>query len=279
MKQKIKAFALRNAPRVALHLLSVRSRKHAQRYYARSGHAEIGKRIADRYGDRVLSGPFEGIRLPDESFKEHLAPYLLGVYEAELHAIWETLFAGNYRQVLDIGAKFGYYALGIAACLPHSEVVAFDTDPWARSVIAKASLMNDCRERTVIKGYCGPEWLRDHLQEDALILSDCEGFESVLVDPKSISKLSSAVMVIETHDQEVIGVTNDLIERFAHSHVITEIRNDESMRKSPVDLGFLSENEQRIAISDLRPDQSWLVMLPRTGAHAWCRDLLVSLHS
>ncbi len=86
-------------------------------------------------------------------------------------------------------------------------------------------------------------------------------------------------MVIETHDQEVIGVTNDLIERLAQSHVITEIRNDESMRKSPVDLGFLSENEQRIAISDLRPDQSWLVMLPRTGAHAWCRDPLATTNS
>ncbi len=249
-------------PGLALGILSARARRHSQRYHARSGHVEIGKQIADHYGKQVLSGPFKGIRLPEESFQEHAAPYLLGVYESELHGVWQTFLAGEYKQVLDIGAKFGYYAVGIASRLPNAHVIAFDTDRWARRVIAEGSLLNSCQDRLEIRGFCDLRWLQNHLEENAFIVSDCEGFESVLFQPNMIPQLASAVMVIETHDQEVHGVTDDLMERFKHSHRIMEIRSDESQRESPVKLSFLSDQQKSVALSDLRPDQSWLVMVP-----------------
>jgi hypothetical protein len=268
MKKKIKDLVLQKMPSLALSIFSTRARRHSQRFYARSGHVEIGKMIANHYGKRVLSGPFEGIQLPDESFKEHLAPYLLGVYESELHVVWQTLLAGEYKQVLDIGAKFGYYAVGIATRLSNAHVVAFDTDHWARRAIANASMLNGCQERVEIRGVCDLSWMQDKLEDNAFIVSDCEGFEGILFEPHSIPRLASAVMVIETHDQEVPGITADLIKRFNQSHQIIEIKSDESKRESSVDLSFLSEQQKIIALSDLRPDQSWLFMVPKTGGPA-----------
>lgn len=268
VKKWVKSIALRTVPNLAIPYFSARARRHAHQVYQEWGCSTIVRAIAERYGDRVLSGPFRSVRLPTASFLEHAAPYLLGVYESELHSVWEVLLQGEYPQVLDVGAKFGFYAVGLASRLPQTNVVAFDTDSWASKAIVEMRTINGCDGRLVIERLCDVHWLRRHLRAGALIVSDCEGYEGILFDPQVVPLLSQAVMVIETHDHEVAGVTQVLLERFGQSHLILVVPSGSVDRESPVDISFLSESEVGLALSDVRPQQSWLVMIPKDGMHS-----------
>ena len=79
----------------------------------------------------VLDGPFKGLLLPASAREEHIGPYLLGTYERELHGAWRKILTGQYNAVIDIGAKIGYYAGGLARHFPSTPSIAFDTDWWA----------------------------------------------------------------------------------------------------------------------------------------------------
>jgi hypothetical protein len=262
-RKNLKAVLCNASPEVAIPFFSARTRKHAQTHYSRLGCDEILRQIIVRYGDRVLSGPFVGMQLPKCSYSEHLAPYLLGVYESELHPSWDAIMSGCYSQIVDIGAKFGYYAVGLTRRLSSGDVVAFDTDPWARDAIVNASEINGVRKRIEVLGFCDVKWLKTNLKDQAMILCDCEGFEDHLLDPQAVTALKTSVVVVETHDHQVPGVTERLRQRFLESHEIIEIPSNESQRLSPVDLGFLTKRQQELAISDLRPEQSWLVCVPK----------------
>jgi hypothetical protein len=60
-----------------------------------------------------VGGPFAAIDLTASADAEHLGPFLLGVYERELDGAWARIFRGEDTQILDVGAKFGYYAVGL----------------------------------------------------------------------------------------------------------------------------------------------------------------------
>jgi hypothetical protein len=254
-------------PGIAIPYFSSRARDHAQRYFESAGIHAIGREILSRYGETVLSGPFRGLKLPRSSFSEHVSPYLLGVYESELHAIWEALCLGDYRQIIDVGAKFGYYAAGLSMRLADVPVFAFDTDRWARDAIGEIRTINRLEDRIRVLGFCDLNWLRQHLSPGALVVSDCEGYEGTLLDPVQAPALLSASIVVELHEHESPGVAKLLRNRFGKSHRICELMSDEAQRLAPVDLSFLSPQQAAAAMSDLRPKQSWLVMVPKASTN------------
>lgn len=131
------------APQWTASRLAARSRAHSHRVVTDHGLDRLGRTLIDRLGRQVLSGPFEGLTLSPMCEQEHLGPFLLGVYESELDSAWDQILRGTYRQVLDVGAKFGYYAVGLARCYPATEVVAFDIDPWAQDALREMVSAND----------------------------------------------------------------------------------------------------------------------------------------
>ena len=128
--------------------------------------------------------------------QELIGPCLLGTYEEELQPAWDAVFRGRYPQILDVGAKVGYYAVGLAARYPESRVLAFDIDPWARRAIAEMVAANRASNVEVL-GACGPDWLAKHLAPGAFILSDCEGYEGELLCSAPIPNLATATLIIE----------------------------------------------------------------------------------
>src|SRR6478672_6897407 len=63
----------------------------------------------------VQHGPFKGMKYPGvNSVGSALIPKLLGSYERELHPLIDSICAGQYDQVVDIGCAEGYYAVGLA---------------------------------------------------------------------------------------------------------------------------------------------------------------------
>lgn len=201
------------------------------------------------------------------TYAEQIGPFLLGVYESELDDAWATVRRGDYRQIVDVGAKFGFYAVGLARMYPKARVFAFDTDWWARKAVRQMAAANGT-PNVEVKGFCTPRWLMENVREDAFILSDCEGFEDVLFNSEVIATLGSATLIIETHDCFVPGVLDRLRLAFKKTHVV-RTAGPVSCRRSPgVDLGFLSDRERRLASEEVRPDQVWLLCLPKCGPNA-----------
>jgi hypothetical protein len=165
--------------------------------------------------------------------------------------------------IVDVGAKFGYYAIGLARKCPRADVVAFDTDPWARRAILEMMRANEVAN-VRIRGFCSRSWWSSNLVANSLIISDCEGYEAELFSSDT-SAFASCTLVIETHDMWVPGVTEALTQRFQESHEISRIESLD-YRVSPVDISFLPTELVRLATSEPRPAQCWLVCRPHVPA-------------
>ena len=100
---------------------------------------------------------------------EHIGPRVLGTYEMELHAWWNDISRCRFNQIIDVGAQFGFYAIGLALTFPETDVVAFDPDWWARSALQEMMTVNRT-SRVSIRPLCDPAWLRENLRENVLIV-------------------------------------------------------------------------------------------------------------
>lgn len=264
VKRSIKSLLYRVAPRSATALMSARARAHSQRVVAGWGCDRVNRALVERFGGAVQEGPFAGMTLTPMTQAEQIGPYLLGVFESELDGAWEIIFKGRYGQVIDIGAKFGYYAVGLARRFPGTPVVAFDTDWWARKALREMAAANATPGLTV-RGFCSPDWLASNVAQAALIVSDCEGYEDTLFPHGSLEHLRAATLLIETHDCFVPGVSDRLRADFSATHEVIGYGSESGRRESNRPLDFLSEDERRLALHEVRPPQQWLLCLPRTG--------------
>jgi hypothetical protein len=255
------------SPRAAIALESARSRSHSHRVIAGWGCGAVNESLIERFGDRVTGGPFQGMTLTPMTRREQLGPYLLGLYEQELHPVWERLFRNSFPQIVDVGAKFGYYAVGFARQFPESRVVAFDTDHWARHALREMVAANRV-SNVEVRSFCDPGWLAANLRDGALVVSDCEGFEGHLFASRPIPALSTATLVIETHDVFVPGTVSRLKSALALTHEIETIPSGASERDALPDLGFLNERERDLATQEVRPPQLYLVCTPKSGPSA-----------
>jgi hypothetical protein len=249
------------APETTTALLSARSRAHSHRLVQEWGLGKLTHKLIERFGPTVQSGPFRGLTLTPMTLAEHLGPFLLGTYEAELHPWLEEVGRGSYSQLLDVGAKFGYYAVGLARYHPGSRVVAFDTDWWARKATREMAVANRTPNVETV-GFCSPAWLEKYLEPNSFILSDCEGYEATLFGDCHARALDSATLLVEIHDNLLAGVGARVRQRFAHSHDMRTVANT-GERLSPVNLEFITLEERRSALHEVRGPQEWLFLTPK----------------
>ncbi len=249
------------APRSAATLDAVRARAHSHRLVKEWGLYDLNQKIIQAFGRQVQEGPFAGLVLTPMCDAEHLAPFLLGVYESEIDEAWRVALAGRYGQVVDVGAKFGYYAVGLARAFPEAHVIAFDTDPWARKALREVAAAN-ARTNLDIRGFCEPAWFNRELKDGALILSDCEGFEGTLFEQVTTSALRTATLIVETHDNLVPGVHDRVVAVLRQTHRLRTFDNSSERRLSGRPLDFLPEPERESAQHEVRGDQRWLLAVP-----------------
>jgi hypothetical protein len=263
IKQNVKRLLFAAAPQTATALFSARARAHSHQLVKEWGLESLNRKLVAHLGWSVVSGPFAGMTLSPSAAREHLGPFLLGTYEFELHAWLAALLRGRFSQVIDVGAKFGYYAVGFARAFPSTPVVAFDTDWWARRATMEVARANSVENRLSIQAYCSPRRLGEVLSHNALVISDCEGYEGELFAAPN-PRLASATLVIELHEAASPGVTDAIRNRFARTHNIESVSTT-SVRHppAPVDLSFLSPEEAKAAMTEVRLPQEWLLLTPR----------------
>ena len=154
VKQLLRRAPQTVAPRTAIAVMAARSRAHSHVLIREWGLRALNERLVAELGRRVVSGPFRGLVLTDATLAEHIGPLLLGTYESELHPTWERVFEQRFDQVLDVGAKFGYYAAGLAIRYPDAESVTFDVDWWARRATREVARANGVEQRVRVEGFC-----------------------------------------------------------------------------------------------------------------------------
>ena len=266
MKRWLKRALLASAPKWTTQLLSARARAHSHRMVREWGLADITEKLLATFGPVVQSGPFRGMTLGPMTHREHLGPFLLGTYEAELHPWFDSTEGNRYAQIIDVGSSFGYYAVGLARIFPNIPLIAFDTDWWARAATREMAIENRT-PNVKVAGFCSPAWLDQSLRPKSLVMCDCEGYEGELLTRTTSPSLNSATLIVETHEEACPGVTDRIRRRFAETHLVSTVTaNLDSVPVPPVDLSFLTLDEARLAIREVRGPQTWLLLTPEASS-------------
>jgi hypothetical protein len=237
--------------------------RHMRRFEHRLGLDRLAQQFITRNGHSVLSGPFAGMIYNRQSVGSTLLPKLIGSYEEELHPTLAHIFDRGYNVIVDVGCAEGYYAVGLARKMPTARVYAFDIDPWGRSLCRKMAILNNVSDRVTVAGRCETDDLQRLLSDRALVVCDCEGFEIHLLQPKIVPALMTTDILVELHDHLQPGVTAELQARFAATHDFQLITGRERLRAEYSCLHFLSAEEQQLALSEFRVDQTWAFISAR----------------
>jgi hypothetical protein len=266
LKSAVKRFAHAAAPRLAVAVSAQRARRRSHRLLKEWGLWDLNQRLIAEYGNQVLDGPFKGLTFSPLPRAEHIGPYLLGIYEAELHETWRQLLSRDYSAFVDVGANFGYYAVGLARRFPNRKVVAFDVDWWARKAVAEMSAANGTSNLS-IEAWCDPSWLAVNLKDHSLIISDCEGYEGALFCEQIVPAFATCTFVIELHEAFVPGVTERCRDTFARTHAaqVVDTRSETPLQVRPA--SFTDEEMRRVS-AEARGAQQWLVLTPLTTTAA-----------
>ena len=218
--------------------------------------------------DTVRSGPFTGMRLVGEESWGHIASYLLGSYERELHGVLEQLLETSYDAVVDVGCAEGYYAVGLARRLPAAIVHAFDIDEQAQRICARLAEVNGVADRVVVGGFCDPDRLEQLIGGRTLVFVDCEGCEAQLLDPTLVPALRGADLVVELHDFIDPTITARILERFGPTHEIEIVDAGTRSADDYPELAAESGLVRFTALFEARPTDphpmQWAVLRART---------------
>jgi len=218
----------------------------------------------------VKSGPFRAMKYVDSSVGSVLLPKLLGVYEKELHFAVERACDLGFSSIINIGAGEGYYAVGMAIRNPDARVLAFESDAAGRAATGQLARLNAVDERVEIRGACEAADLAEALAAaggKALVICDVEGAELSLLDPEVVGALRSCHILVELHDFVVRGLSDVVRTRFAASHQIRAIWQQDRTRADfpsrELYALLLPEHYLRTVMAEYRPERmSWFWMEP-----------------
>ena len=241
--------------------------RDAVRWVLRPRRRFLFGRLRARSRNRVLSGPFVGMQLTGLPS----APELLGTYEREIFDVVRELAARPFRTLINIGARYGYYAIGMARLMPAVQVTAFEGDDEARAQLESATDANGVRGRVTVAGYCEVADLAAALEADGgvLVVCDIDGGEVPLLDPQQVGALTRATILVECHGPAEAPTEPVMVHRFLPTHEVRRFAVEERLlshlpagiaepwrTRMPHTLEALMQEHRTLP-------QSWLLLTPR----------------
>jgi hypothetical protein len=228
----------------------------------------VSRRVADELGLTVRSGPFAGLRYVERAVgAPHLADCLpaklIGCYERELHPALERLLELGFSTIVNVGAAEGYYAVGLALRAPEALVYSFEIDEGRRELSQELARANGVEERLETAGECDAAWLAA-LEDNCLLLADCEGCEVDLLGAEQAAELSRSALIVELHDFIDPRSSRAVVDRFSATHTCELIPATPRHTGDFPELGFLGWKNRELAISEVRTHpMAWAVLTPR----------------
>lgn len=236
---------------------AVQAHRFARRY----------RRLVDKFvaacGRSVQSGPFLNIRYLDHAYSSALLPKLLGTYEDELHPYVRQFLAKPSDTIIDIGCAEGYYAVGLALTSPTSRVLAYDIDPAARASCRELAELNGVADRVTIKAGFEPTEMQPFADLHPLVICDVDGYETELFSLGMESYWRGADLIVELHDYLGIPCRETVERCLRDTHDIEIVASRDKSEDRLEHLEFLSSDERRLAVNELRPPQHWLIASPK----------------
>ena len=249
-------------------IASVRSRNYQSALLERLGLFSIAQTLVERFGTRVLHGPFGGMDYPRASLlNRHGAVKLLGCYEAELHPFLTEIIgkSADYEGFVDIGCAEGYYAVGLARATG-KKVVAFDTEPREIAFCEEMARLNGVSELVETRNWCDAAFLRGLAGKRQFVLSDCEGFELELFDAETVLALGKCDLIIELHTGAAPDIVKIVSKRFAASHYCELVRAQKRAADF-AELEALDESERAKAVDEFRVNgMTWALLRAKSGS-------------
>jgi len=234
--------------------------------------ATATRRYFDSCHHKVQAGPFRGMNYVEIAHCSALAPKIAGCYERELHPCLEKLASARPDVFVDVGAAEGYYAVGAAFAGWSPRIVAFESEPSARTSLRELMVRNQVPpERIDLREACTPETLAAVLVQAArpAVIIDAEGFEALLLDPLRVPGLERAILLVEYHDFVLPGLSDLLVHRMEPTHRVVIIKPDS---RHPSELagadGLLRRSPRlcRALLSEFRPQgNGWLWFEPKVA--------------
>jgi len=225
----------------------------------------VGAEVGRRCGWKVSSGPFAGMKYPWWiSGNVLVGPKLIGCFETELQPVIERLIARRYSTIINIGCAEGYYAVGLAARMPGTRVLAYEQDPVLALLCRKLARANDVANQLQMKGTCSPSELQRDLCDGAYLICDVEGYEHTLLDPVTVPGLLQCDLLIERHDGVNPEITPTLLSRFSASHhaQLIDLDPDLDRTQNLAPGPALSPAHRALAIAEFREhSRGWLELL------------------
>ena len=266
MKNQIKAILHAIAPHKFDALMTARSNRHGQEVMAQAGVPAIAEAFVQKYGAVVQAGPFAGMQYITESIGSSFLPKLVGSYESELLGVFTKIFDTPYDTVVDVGSAEGYYVVALAMRLTHpAKIYAFDIDTHAQALCQTLAEKNGVADKITIGGFCDPAALQNTLHGRCLVICDCEGYETEVLQPALAPVLTTSDILVELHDILKPGITPIILERFSESHDIQLIDTCQRRPEEYPSVSFLSPEQQRVAVSEFRNGpQQWAWMTAKS---------------
>ena len=216
---------------------------------------------------KVMAGPFAGMQYAKvASVGSMLWPKLLGTYESELRPCFEAISKNqNYRRIVDVGFAEGFYLVGLGRMFHDAHLVGFDVEEEAKELCEANAIANgiDQNRLSLFGGFEANEF-REALDEETLVVVDCEGFENDVIECLSSEDLGKADWLIETHDHLIRGTTDRMILAFRDTHHVTEVTTDDDLQHKRELLpesvrGQFNQYIQEALVSEGRKaKQSWI---------------------
>ena len=175
--------------------------------------------------DRILSGPFRGMRYIRKSLGSVLLPKLLGTYEIELAPALQSYLSDKPQVFVNVGTAEGYFAAGLAWRCPGAKVIAFEADKAGHRMITRLADLNGLLDRIEIRGFCSQQELIGVLRNccPTLVIVDIEGGEAELLSSEVSKMLERSDLIVEIHPWIVSDIEAILTGRFRSTHRINII--------------------------------------------------------
>lgn len=224
-------------------------------------------RVRTLSGDRVLSGPFAGMKLTGHPVSQEL----LGTYEHELHGVIRELARRPFHTIVNVGARYGYYAIGLARLMPRVKVLAFEGDVEAYRMFTAAVAANGVGDRVAAGGFADAAVLRGALGEGSgvLVVCDIDGGEATLLDAAQVPALTRAVILVECHGPREAPTEAVMVVRFLPTHEVRHIPTEERVL-SHLPPGVaepwrsrMPRTMEALMQENRTMPQSWLLLTPR----------------
>ena len=236
-----------------------------QRNRAIRHRVEANLLASGEYGDEIQQGPFRGLSYPpNEDWAAARFQKVIGFYEIELQAPIEQLIAEKrpYTDIIIAGAAEGYYTVGLGHHFPQAAIHSFEIQAHRREFLERFAKLNQLNDRVTNYGYCDPQALNQlKIGKRPLVVCDVEGYEEILMDPKAVTWLTRADIILELHDNFVPGIQTLIRSRFGDSHEIERFsENGVPYNQFPLLNKLLMSEILALTASERVCIQNWFIM-------------------